>query len=88
MTKTKKQSKPQRPSRDEFELEEIAYQLTEAMEEKTEVALSVWKEEEPVQGKIIKMDGQTKLIHVEEKYGSVKKVPFLNILAVSTAVTV
>ncbi|OCA87273.1 YolD-like family protein [Pseudobacillus wudalianchiensis] len=84
MAKTKKQSKPQRPARDEFELEEIAYQLTEAFTEKTEVILSVWKVDEQIQGKVAKMDGQTKLIHVEEKYGDVRKVPFIDILAVSS----
>ncbi|MFL0365394.1 YolD-like family protein [Pseudobacillus sp. 179-B 2D1 NHS] len=84
MAKAKKQTKPQRPVRDEFELEEIAYQLTEAFTEKTEVVLSVWKVGEPIQGKVTKMDGQTKLIHVEEKYGDVKKVPFVDILAVSS----
>ncbi|KZN99340.1 YolD-like family protein [Pseudobacillus badius] len=82
MAKTKKQAKLQRPARDEFELEEIAYQLTEAFNEKTEVVLSVWKEDEPIQGKVTKMDGQTKLIHVEEKYGVVRKIPFIDILAV------
>ncbi|MGM7634143.1 YolD-like family protein [Bacillus sp. Hm123] len=83
-SKTQSKSKPQRPTRDEFELEEIANQLNEAFAEKTEVVLSVWKREDPVQGKITKMDGRTKLIHVEGKFGEITKVPFMDILKVSS----
>lgn len=69
-----------RPILDEFELEELSYQLSEAMGEQREVILSVWGGES-VRGRITKMDGYTKLIHIEG-YDGVKKVPFLNILKV------
>ncbi|UOE57956.1 YolD-like family protein [Cytobacillus oceanisediminis] len=79
-----KKSKPQRPSRDDFELEELGNQLVEAHNEKTEVTLIVFKKEEQVQGKIVKLDGQTKLIHVESGYETIK-IPFLDILKVESA---
>jgi len=78
MVKTKK---PQRPTRDEFELEEIANSLTEAHTEKNEVILTVWNREEPVTGVVTKMDGNTKLIHIENGMDRVK-IPFMNILKV------
>ena len=78
MVKTKK---PQRPQRDEFELEEIANSLTEAHTEKNEVILTVWNREEPVTGVVTKMDGNTKLIHIENGMDRVK-IPFMNILKV------
>ncbi|MDD9312621.1 YolD-like family protein [Cytobacillus firmus] len=82
--KMPKKSKPQRPTRDEFELEELGNQLLEAHTEKNKVTLIVFKKEEPVQGKIVKLDGQTKLIHVENGFDTVK-VPFLDILKVESA---
>ncbi|WP_431833402.1 YolD-like family protein [Cytobacillus oceanisediminis] len=82
--KMPKKSKPQRPSRDDFELEELGNQLVEAHNEKTEVTLIVFKKEEQVQGKIVKLDGQTKLIHVESGYETIK-IPFLDILKVESA---
>ncbi|WP_102274120.1 YolD-like family protein [Cytobacillus massiliigabonensis] len=73
--------KKKRPTRDEFELEEIGNTLVEAFDEKSEVILDVW-EKENVQGQIIKMDSRTKLIHIE-KDSSVTKVPFMDIMKVS-----
>ncbi|OZI12952.1 hypothetical protein CEW92_03880 [Bacillaceae bacterium SAS-127] len=84
-SKTQSKSKPQRPTRDEFEVEEITYQLNEAFAEKTEVVLSVWKREDPARGKVMKMDGQTKLNHIEEKFGEVTRVPFIDILKITYA---
>lgn len=80
----KGKSKPQRPSRDEFELEELGNQLVEAKNENTELLLTVWKREERVRGWIKDMDAQTRMIHVT-KYGDVMKIPFLNILKVERA---
>ena len=79
--KPSKKTKKQRPSRDEFELEEIAQALVEAKDEKTEVVLTLW-EKEPVQGIITKLDGQTKLIYVEKGYETVK-VKFNDIMKIS-----
>ncbi|MFP3723492.1 YolD-like family protein [Niallia circulans] len=79
LTKPKKVKKPSRPSRDEFELEELANTLTEALEDKAELRLTVWKREDPVRGKVVKMDGNTQLIHIE-KFTETIKVPFMDIL--------
>ncbi|KOP79870.1 YolD-like family protein [Cytobacillus solani] len=73
--------KRKRPTRDEFELEEIGNTLVEAYDEKTEVILDVW-EKGTVQGNIIKMDSRTKLIYIE-KDSKVTKVPFMDIMKVS-----
>ncbi|MFD2446361.1 YolD-like family protein [Bacillus sp. CGMCC 1.16607] len=79
--KPTKKTKVKRPTRDEFELEEIAELLNEAKEEKNEIVLTLW-EQEPVRGVISKLDGQTKLIHVESGYQTIK-VKFNDILGVS-----
>lgn len=73
--------KRKRPTRDEFELEEIGTTLVEAYDEKSEVNLIVW-EREPVQGNIVKMDSRTKLVHIE-KNTLITKVPFMDIMKVS-----
>lgn len=80
--KTPKSTKPTRPARDEFELEEIANQLTKSLEGKSEVILTVWKKGN-IQGTVTKMDGNTKLIHVQERYGDKQFVKFVDILKVS-----
>lgn len=82
LPKPTKKKKASRPSRDEFELEEISEALKEAKEGKFEVVLTLW-EKDPVQGKIIKMDGQTQLIHVDKNFVNTK-VPFKDILKVSS----
>ncbi len=73
--------KKKRPTRDEFELEEIGNSLVEAYDEKSEVKLNVW-EKEQVQGMIVKMDSRTKLIHVENDE-EIIRVPFMDIMKVS-----
>ena len=74
---------PKYLKRDEFELEEIAYALTEAMEESSEKVFTIYKKDEPLEGIVTKMDGNTKLIHIKDKYMNVHKVHFLDILSVS-----
>jgi hypothetical protein len=81
--KMPKKSKPQRPARDEFELEELGNQLVEAYAEKNEVILTIWQKE-PIQGEIVKLDGQTKLIHIQSGHKTIK-VPFMDILRVESA---
>ncbi|MGN7760286.1 MULTISPECIES: YolD-like family protein [Paenibacillus] len=69
-----------RPTRDEFVLEEIGNQLTEAMQEVSEILLTVWGKEEQVRGTIVGMDSRTGKVHVsfnEELF----KVPFMDIMA-------
>jgi len=71
--------KPKRPVRDDFELEELAGRLQDAKEEKYELVLIIWGRNEPVRGRITKLDADTKRVHVEH-WGRVEKVPFLDIL--------
>lgn len=74
--------KRKRPTRDEFELEDIGNTLVEAHNEKSEVIIDVW-EKGTVQGNITKMDSRTRLIHIE-KDSVITKVPFMDIMKVST----
>ncbi|ASV69997.1 hypothetical protein CKF48_09640 [Cytobacillus kochii] len=78
-----KKSKAQRPSRDEFELEELGNAVVEAHREKTEVLILLWQRE-PIQGKIVNLDGQTQLIHIESGYETIK-VKFIDILSIQSA---
>lgn len=77
-------AKPKRPTRDEFELEELGERLVEAKNENTIVELEVWNWEDNVTGCIVVMDSRTKLVHVS-KDGEITKVPFLDIMKVSNA---
>ncbi|MCS7460440.1 YolD-like family protein [Paenibacillus doosanensis] len=72
---------PKRPTRDEFVLEELGNQLTEAFYEKSEIVLTVWGWEEAVRGQIDKMDPRTGKVHIEQADGIVK-VPFMDIMSV------
>ncbi|GEM_PF-592621 len=78
-----KKYKVKRPTRDEFELEELADQLTEAKREETEVVLTVWGREEAVRGTITEMDARTSLVHVF-RHSETVKVQFLDIMKVSS----
>lgn len=74
-----------RPTRDEFELEELGNQLVEAFHERSEVLLTVWGKEDQVHGVIVKLDSRTRLVHVEyteEEFTA--KVPFLDIMRVDS----
>ncbi|WP_379151607.1 YolD-like family protein [Paenibacillus sp. sgz5001063] len=70
-----------RPTRDEFVLEEIGNQLTEAMQEASEILLTVWGKEEQVRGTIVGMDSRTGKVHVSFKE-ELMKVPFMDIMAI------
>lgn len=86
MAKTKtstKKKEPKHPDRDEFDLEEITNALTEAMEEKQTKVFSIYKRDEPLEGTVTKMDANTKLIHIKDKYMNIHKVHFLDILSIS-----
>ncbi|MGE7113962.1 YolD-like family protein [Lysinibacillus sp. NPDC047702] len=74
---------PKHPERDEFDLEELAFSLSEAFEEKKYKMFAVYNQDEPLSGKVTKMDSNTKLIHIQDKYFNVHKVHFLDILSVS-----
>lgn len=84
----KKESKsskkePKHVSRDEFDLEEIAYALTEAKEEGKYKVFAVHKRAESITGIVTKMDANTKLIHIKDNYTNIHKIHFLDILSVS-----
>ncbi|CAG7654888.1 YolD-like family protein [Paenibacillus allorhizosphaerae] len=70
-----------RPTRDEFVLEEIGNQLSEAEHEKSEIVLTVWGEEQPVRGMIVEMDSRTGKVHVG-RHGETIKVAFMDIMKV------
>lgn len=75
---------PKRPTRDEFVLEELGERLVEAQQEETELQLIVWNWEEPVRGKIAKMDARTKMVHMEYQ-GVLTKVPFMDIMQITNS---
>ncbi|WP_321202461.1 YolD-like family protein [Bacillus sp. CRN 9] len=81
--KMQKKSKPQRPKRDEFEIEELGNAVVEAHREKSEVLVTLWQRE-PIQGRIVNLDGQTQLIHIESGYETIK-VKFIDILSIQSA---
>lgn len=78
-----KKKEPKHLDRDEFDLEEIAYALTEAMNESKYKAFSIYRKDEPLLGTVTKMDANTKLIHIKDKFMGIHKVHFLDILSVS-----
>lgn len=82
LAKTKKTKKASRPTRDEFELEELANQLVEALEEGYEVFLHIWQRE-PIKCRITKLDGQTQLVYIEEGNNS-NRVKFIEIIKVES----
>lgn len=77
-----KQKVAKRPTRDEFVLEEIGNQLSEAYQEKSTIVLTVWGREETVKGSISKMDSRTGKVHMETSEGT-DKVPFMDIMGVN-----
>lgn len=76
-------SASKRPTRDEFELEELGNQLVEAKAEESQVLLTVWGADEQVRGRITEMDARTRLVNVE-RYGETTKVPFMDIMKVES----
>ena len=70
-----------RPTRDEFELEELGNQLVEAKNEDSEIVLTVWGREEQVRGRITTLDSRTRLVHIQNDMELIK-VPFLDIMRV------
>lgn len=71
-----------RPTRDEFVLEEIGNQLTEAMQEESVILLTVWGKEEEVRGQIVGMDPRTGKVHLSLNE-EITKVPFMDIMAIN-----
>ncbi|AZN41357.1 YolD-like family protein [Paenibacillus albus] len=73
---------PKRPTRDEFVLEELGNQLSEAFHDSSTIVLSVWGWEDTVRGQIIKMDSRTGKVHVNTSNGE-EKVPFMDIMSMN-----
>lgn len=78
-----KKYKAKRPTRDEFELEELGERLVEAKQEDSTVVLTIWDEPEPVRGRIVKLDARTRLVHVQT-LEKLAKLPFLDIMRVDS----
>lgn len=72
---------PKRPTRDEFALEEIGNQISEAYNEESTILLTIWGWEEPLRGKIVLLDSRTGKVHVQTTHETVK-VPFMDIMSV------
>ncbi|TQK45780.1 hypothetical protein FB479_113169 [Brevibacillus sp. AG162] len=77
-----KASTLKRPTREEFELEELGNQLVEAKDDGDERSLTVWGMSEKVRGRITVLASRTRLVYVEEN-GAIRKIPFLDIMKVS-----
>jgi YolD-like protein. len=71
---------PKRPTRDEFVLEEIGNQITEAFHEESTVLLTIWAWEAPLRGTIVHLDSRTGKVHVQTSQELVK-VPFMDIMS-------
>lgn len=78
-----KKYKVKRPTRDEYQLEELGERLVEAKEEETMVMLTVWGADQTVTGIIVGLDARTRLVHVSSS-GEVVKIPFLDIMKVES----
>jgi hypothetical protein len=83
MAKLPKSSVSKRPTRDEFVLEGIGEQLSEAKQEDQEVLLTVWGWDGQVRGRITEMDSRTGKVHIE-RHGELNKVPFMDIMKVES----
>ena len=81
-SKTKKVVK-KHPERDEFELEELAMSLNAAIESEKIYSFAIFNQEEPLIGKVTKMNPNTKLVSIE-RYMDQHKVHFLDILKINT----
>lgn len=74
---------PKHLARDEFDLEEIAYTISESLEGNKYYTYTIYKCDEQLEGTVVKMDASTKLIHIKDRYMGIHKVHFLDILKVS-----
>ena len=72
---------PKRPTRDEFVMEELGNQITEAYHEKSEILLTIWGWEQQLRGQIVQLDSRTGKVHVQKSHETVK-VPFMDIMSI------
>jgi hypothetical protein len=73
-----------RPTRDEFELEELGNTIVEAKDNEEMVVLTVWGQGNTMPGKIIELDSRKKQIRLDTSEGS-KWIPFLDIMKVESS---
>ena len=81
--KSRPTKEPKHLARDEFDLEEIAYVLSESMQENKIYTYTIYKRDELLEGTVVKMDASTKLIHIKDRDMGIHKIHFLDILKVS-----
>jgi hypothetical protein len=72
-------AKQKRPTRDEFELEDLGNQIVEAKDNKEHVMLTVWGRAEPVLGVITELDPRKRQIRVDTEEG-IQWIPFLDVM--------
>jgi hypothetical protein len=70
-----KEKVTKRPTRDEFEMEELGNQITEALHEESEVALTVWGIKEYVRGLIVLLDSRAGTVHVKQSIVTEQDIP-------------
>jgi hypothetical protein len=73
-----------RPTRDEFELEELGNTIVEAKENEENVILHVWGAGATLPGKIVELDARKRQIRLDTSEGS-KWIPFLDIMKVESS---
>jgi hypothetical protein len=73
-----------RPTRDEFELEELGNTIVEAKDSSSRVILTVWGEGDTLPGVIAELDPRKRRIRLDTSEGSVW-VPFLDVMKVQGA---
>jgi len=71
-----------RPTRDEFAMEEIGNEITEAFQEESIILFTIWGWEEKVRGQIILMDSRTGTVHVKQADGETTKVKYMDIMKI------
>jgi hypothetical protein len=76
-------AKQKRPTRDEFELEELGNQIVEAKDNQERVMLTVWGEDHPVVGMIVELDARKRRIRVDTNEGA-QWIPFLDVMKVGS----
>jgi hypothetical protein len=77
-------AKQKRPTRDEFELEELGNQIVEAKDNEERVMLTVWGEDQSVIGTIVELDSRKKRIRVDTNEGT-QWIPFLDVMKVQSS---
>jgi hypothetical protein len=76
-------AKQKRPTRDEFELEELGNQIVEAKDNKEQVMLTVWGKVDSVVGTIVELDPRKRQIRVDTEDG-IQWIPFLDVMKVES----